>query len=290
MEVTNNFELPEFLADALTEEREPWDNSSDEIRVTTLIRPPQMVRLEQTYWDRLQADITDYFYASLGTAWHKYLENQNQRGLTEIECVAQIPGEATNLVGHLDHYDPNTETLTDHKVTSVWSIVYGGNSDWVTQLNIYAWLLGKHRKYPVRKLQICYALRDWQESKSHEPNYPDAPMGTLHLPLWQFHETEDLIQRLYAAHLASDPRPCTRDETWTKDDTFAVMKQGRKRAIKVFEGEAGATQWLEEQPDKAVMWIQHRPGLPRRCEKYCPVSAFCGQYRALIAEPEGAEA
>ena len=67
---------------------------------------------------------------------------------------------------------------------------------------------------------------------------------------------------------------CSDDSTWTTETTYAVMKEGRKTAIRVFN--------TKEEADSLVYktgcyYVEERKGQHKKCEKYCLVArnGFC---------------
>jgi len=88
--------------------------------------------------------------------------------------------------------------------------------------------------------------------------------------------------------------PCTASERWEKQSTYAVMKKGRKSALRVLETEKDAFQWcadngylLEGNGVKPGFSIEFRQGESTRCEKYCSVRDFCRQYAEIIGANNG---
>jgi hypothetical protein len=76
--------------------------------------------------------------------------------------------------------------------------------------------------------------------------------------------------------------PCTPEEMWEKQEKFAVMKEGGKRAKSVHDTRQEAEIAL---PAKGY-FIEHRPGERTRCESFCQVSAFCTQHQQYLATKE----
>jgi hypothetical protein len=60
---------------------------------------------------------------------------------------------------------------------------------------------------------------------------------------------------------------CTDEERWTTPQKFALMKNGAKRATKLFD--------IKPETVEDGYFIEHRPAVYRRCEDYCSVSKFC---------------
>ena len=75
--------------------------------------------------------------------------------------------------------------------------------------------------------------------------------------------------------------PCTKDERWATDDKFAIMKEGRKSAIKLFDTREDAEKMLESLDDKH--WLQERKGESKKCVDYCVCRDFCPFYKSINA-------
>jgi hypothetical protein len=69
---------------------------------------------------------------------------------------------------------------------------------------------------------------------------------------------------------------------WEKKTTYAVMKNGGKRAKKVFEIKDEAIAFLAQQKD--VHYVETREGGRTRCEGFCQAAPFCGQYQKYLKE------
>ena len=72
---------------------------------------------------------------------------------------------------------------------------------------------------------------------------------------------------------------CTAEERWAKPDTYAVMKKGRKSALRLLPTEEKAKEYIGDQN----LSIEFRKGVSTRCEGYCEVSQFCKQYRESVS-------
>ena len=77
---------------------------------------------------------------------------------------------------------------------------------------------------------------------------------------------------------------CTPDQMWEKPTTYAVMKEGNKRATSVHATEEEAQEALKMVKGKASIVI--RPGERTRCETFCSVNRFCSQYQQYLKEKE----
>jgi hypothetical protein len=83
--------------------------------------------------------------------------------------------------------------------------------------------------------------------------------------------TEVFIQERLKAHFVNPPT-CTDEDRWKKEDSFAVMKTGRKTAMRVLSTLPEAKQWMTQ---NGGTHVDIRKGEYTRCENYCNVSTFC---------------
>ena len=74
--------------------------------------------------------------------------------------------------------------------------------------------------------------------------------------------------------------PCTPEERWSTPTKYAVMKEGRKTAVKVCATEEEAQSFIDDlEKDKDKHTIEVRPGIDKKCEDYCPCYKFCSYYK-----------
>jgi hypothetical protein len=182
--------------------------------------------------------------------------------------------------------------ISDYKVTGAWAAM-NQKVDWVNQLNIYAWLVEKVKRQSVKGIQIIAIIRDWsaREAKTKE-GYPQAPVATLPLPLWSFQEREDYIRGLLRSHseallarsLEESLPECTPEQMWEKPTSWAIQKEGNKRASSVHETKEEAQRTFDQIKDKKLFSIVERPGERTRCATYCQVAKFCDQYQRYLKE------
>ena len=81
-----------------------------------------------------------------------------------------------------------------------------------------------------------------------------------------------------------DIPPCTQEERWSTATKYAVMKEGRKTALKVCDDRETAELFMKSQTGD--LYIQERPGEDKRCMDYCPCAEFCSYYKALLKAEE----
>jgi hypothetical protein len=266
--------LPEPLVKAVT-----WDmNPRTGFSVTDLIQPPRITQLTRRHWDEIEIDASDRIWVLLGSAIHYILEHGET---PDSEREKPLTAEIDNLpiVGRPDL--SHQLTTWDYKITSAWSMVFEseGRTDWHAQLNLYRWLRLKNN-LPTEKLQVCAILRDWQQSKAYDANYPPIPVAIIDIPIWPDEKVESYLKERIRMHLEAEKLPddelplCTTDDMWSKPTTYAIMKPNRKTAVRVCYSREEAEQKMFEGE-----YIVERPGKRSRCLGYCDVRAWCNQFK-----------
>lgn len=271
MKITNQFNLPDSIVNAITFNMRP--PSSDRISVTDLISPPKIRRLKIEHYNELTEDASDRLWALLGKAVHYVLETGAQKeSETETRLEAEMDG--MRIVGISDMLH-GTE-LSDYKITSVFSFLLGVKKEWENQLNVYAWLW-RQRGKPIDSLKIYAILRDWQQSKALvDANYPRIAFHAVCVPLWPIDGQERYIRARLEAHKALNPL-CSDEERWYRGEKWAVYKKGNKTAFKLFDNKEQAEALIKT--DEKKYELQYRNGKYQRCESYCQVSEFCPQWQ-----------
>lgn len=287
MKITNNYNLPEAVYQTLSQSS--YNPGESDYSATTLLKPPRMVQLERRYWDELTEDVMDRVWSLFGQAAHSILEaHATDDALSEERLYADVLGRKVG--GQVDNY--HNKVITDYKVTSAWTLVYGSRiKEWEEQLNIYAYLFGQNG-YDVESLQIVAILRDWDKNKAaaDQLRYPQSPIQIIPLNLWGADQQEAFVYDRVVAMLDNEERSderlefCSAEDMWEQESKYAIMKVGVKKAYKLFDSKEAAEEYhilnLEGRED---YYIQTRPGKRTRCESgYCHVSRFCNQYRQYM--------
>lgn len=275
--ITNKKNLPDTFVKVLERDHHRGADYS----ASQLTKPVQMVHLEKRYSEQIVEDVTDKIWALFGSAVHSIL----QKGETENQLVEEFLKEKigdVTLSGMSDIYENGK--ISDYKVTSAWSWVFIADkmADFESQLNTYAYLFEK-AGFPVENLEIVMILRDWIASKAkHDTSYPDCQVQVIPIRLWTMAERFDYIGgriNLYEAYKDTPDNElpdCTPEERWAKPPKFAVMKKGRKSALKVCDAMEEAEAWMSS--NGKGEYVEERKGEEwKRCE-YCSVSAFCAQF------------
>lgn len=240
------------------------------------------------------------------------------RYLTERR-FSWITKSGLKVTGGVDLIDLVGKTISDYKLTSVYTYIYrnrpGSRSkEWESQLNLYR-LMAEKAGFEINHLKITMMFRDWQPSKAKfDPTYPNQ-IETIELPLWGTDVAESFLESrvalLESFKNVEDDRipPCTAEERWQDHDTHAVYKGTNKTATKVCFSYADACteqgkiaedilskkkgyadmnsmerQVEREQIIRNQLRIEKRKGEPRRCLDYCSANMFCNFYKSYRAE------
>ena len=282
MNLTNKFNLPQSIVNAVA--NDPYDNKGT-LSVTTLLKSPYQRALEVEHKDDIVEDVADRIYSLLGQSVHHILERAgSDEDLVEERFFQEVNGE--RISGQLDLLEADG-TLCDFKVTSVWAILAAmkeGKMEWERQLNMLAWL-AKKDGHGVDKLRIVAIARDWSPSKAKQggDSYPQR-VEAIEFLLWDEDRQLRYIESRIVAHLDPHPKPCSDEDRWAKPDTFAVMKIGGKRALRVLPTLNEASDWFAEylkKHPKEKLHIDERKGENVRCEGYCSVAQFCPHFATL---------
>lgn len=284
MKITNIHNLPAPLVNALS--RDSY-KSVGRISVTGLLKPPRIRALELRHDADIVEDVSERIYRTLGSSLHTLMEsNASPDSLTEERLKVEVLG--WTLSGQPDLLDKDM-TLWDFKLTSVWSFILGGKTDWAKQLQMYAWLYNKHG-FQVKVLKNLLVFRDYSQSeKLRMKDYPEAEAEVVEYEPLPADEVEGFIEERVRLHQDTEKMPddllpgCTPEERWEKPTTWAAMKPGGKRAVRVFESEAEANEYIKNNP---ALEIIKRPGQCVRCERYCKVNKWC-DFWASIAQKDG---
>lgn len=283
MKLTNKKNLPQAIVDAVS--NDPYTMGKADFSVTGLLKPPRMKALERKHWNELEEDVADRLWALYGQIAHGVLERANELDLVEKRFFAEFDGKV--LSGQIDTLSLNGGVLSDFKFTTAWG--FKGNQEpkieWVQQLNMQLELLRQNGK-DAKKLQIIGLLRDWSPSQADkDPSYPQCQIMIHEIPMWPREKTQKFIKERIKAHQeARDSLPlCSKEDRWARDDVFAVMKKGRKTAIKLYSSEDQAIAHADQ---AGSFYVVYRPGQSNRCGRYCSVSKFCSQYLEEINSNE----
>lgn len=288
--LTNKLNLPQPFVDAATSHHEYKPNRYS---VTEVLGGTCEAVLKRRHAGDGEEDVSDRLWAVLGLAVHKVLEMAQSGPEQHQEQWLCVKVGNYELSGIFDLYDEATGTVTDWKVTSVWQVMFGDFDKWRKQTLAYCWML-RQKGHDAHRGQIVAMLRDHQQRKARtERDYPPHPVFTIE---WDFTEEDfkaiesDIFAwfgEVWHQEISDDDmlEPCSPEERWHKPDKWAVMKDGRKRAVRVFESEEEAVALLNslKENDKGHH-MEFREGEDTRCQSYCSVAQFCPYGRKFFQE------
>jgi hypothetical protein len=118
----------------------------------------------------------------------------------------------------------------------------------------------------VTTLEVVAILRDWSrlERMRRGNGYPPHSVAVREIPIWGDEIVEEYIETRVQLHLNEDPPVCTSRDKWEKETTFAVKKEGAKRAVKVCQTKEEAQQYIDEKQSDDLS-IETRKGEAVRC-------------------------
>jgi hypothetical protein len=287
MTLTNKLHLPEGLVKAVSTERH---NEAGCISATTLIQGMKHIILTERHWEKLEDDVSDRIWAIWGQAVHSLLEHEGENEFSEQKMTYTI-GDIT-VTGRIDNYDMRNGIICDYKTASVWKIKYNDFDDWYKQGMIYAWLL-RNNGFAVEKCRFIALLKDHSKSDAaREYTYPNNPVY-----VYEFNVTfADLLkingfirgkvrEYLRCLELSDDEiPPCSPEERWDKAAVYAVMKPGRKSAIRLFDNQVAAETMTAELGKGH--YVEHRSGESVKCQSFCLCCRFCNYYQNCVKSVE----
>ena len=287
MTITNKSGLPEAIVRAVEYYDKEYKQSYNDyeglsISTTTLLNPPIQYWLKQRHGSEIVEDVSDRIWAMYGNAVHNLLEQSaTEDAITEQSLYYEIE-EGKRVTGKPDLIENGT--IYDYKTTSVWSIIYNSSMEsWTNQLNIYKFLAEKNG-IETGELKIVAFLRDWNKNKAEQDsNYPQSKVVVINIAVLPEREVEKMIvDRFYDIvrheYTKDQELPtCSAKDRWQDDTKYAVMKKGRKRAVKIHSNFVDADYHCIELGD--THFVETREGEPKKCLGYCSVNQYCKWYQ-----------
>ena len=282
MKITNNWNVPETLMTLATTEY--YSKGASQYSVTELMSPPRIRRLREQYGDKVVQDVSDNLWQLLGSALHVVMERGITEGYIQEERLF-INVDEIAISGQIDlqKETPDGIVIIDYKFTSAWAVMQD-KVEWEQQLNVYKWLVEKVKKRKVAGLQICAFIRDFSRHEKKE-GYPKAPIHMVDIPMWDAVKTETYVRDRLEQHrnakmfqdFGEELPLCSDEDRWMRETVYAVKREGRKTAIKLFKSIEEATELAEKEKG----YVETRKGEPVRCTgNYCGVAEWCNQYQS----------
>jgi hypothetical protein len=284
MKITNKQNLPAPIVALLS--RNYYSKGASQYSVTELMSPPKIRRLREQYDADMEIDVTKMIASQLGTFMHGKLEAKEVEGYTNEERIfTEVDGIVISGAIDLQQQVEGGVVIIDYKFVKAWSVKQG-KDDWTTQLNIYKWLVESVKRVPVKGLQICAIIKDYSAHDTSE-GYPEAEAVMIDIPMWDSVTTEAYVRKRLEMHrnakvnheFGEELQACTDEERWMSETVFAVKREGRKSAIRLFKTIEEATELAEKEKG----YVETRQGEPKRCTgDFCGVSKWCKQYQGEI--------
>ena len=219
--------------------------------------------------------------------------------IVERRLFYRDPVTQKMISGQIDLVKPD-DIVTDYKMMSIWEGINGLKPEKIQQLNLYNLLAvyGKNEDGSAglaiepRQLQIVSLYRDWSKNKAAQAlqrgdlGYPQKQVRVWKVAKWPVAEAADFLQQRIQIHMRAeaieedDDLPfCSEEERWQRPSTWAVMKKGRKSALRVLNSHNDAEDWMVTQ--QKGEYIEERRGQAIRCENYCDAAPFCNQWQEI---------
>lgn len=286
MKTTNKMNMPAAFVNYVSNVRH---NAEGTLSATTLLQGDKQIVLYDRHFEELEQDAADLVWATFGTAFHSVMERQEDDAFKEEAFEVQV--DDWKVTGRVDRYDMEHEILEDWKTASVWKVIYGEFKDWKAQGLTYAWLM-KQNGLEVKRCRFVALLKDHSKKDAkNKEGYPQKPVY-----IYEFDVTEaDLeatearirakIKSVTESYKLQDDEiaPCSEEERWATATKYAVMKDGRKTALKVCDSMLEAELYIKQVGGTRV---EVRPGESKKCAEYCPCAEFCNFYHEYVEKTE----
>ena len=295
MKITNRLGFPEWLHDVLRWCFGQYERGAADFTVTELAQPVTQRTLMRKHEDEVEQDISQIVDLVIGKAVHLFFETALKTlGIEHIEFEKRITatysvgGKLVTVSGQYDAYDTKTRTLWDFKVVKSFAAKMGPKPDYIAQLNTYADLMERTGKPGPKALKNLYIIKDWSaDDAARDPEYPQAPLIIIEIPLMTPVDRAAWVVGRIGAHQVGTA-PCSSEEMWERPGKNAVMRIGRKSALKLFDPEQKAE--AEAFAKANGGFVETRKGRRIRCERYCAVSKFCSDWQAFNKDVKEVEA
>lgn len=127
MKITNQFNLPDVVVDALLQD--DYTKGKSNRSVTSLIDSPRVAILQRNNEHRIEQDVVDFLWSRFGTSVHGMFEkavanNEHANVISEERMYAEVRGWTISGAVDLQEVYDDGVLISDYKVTSVWSVIH----------------------------------------------------------------------------------------------------------------------------------------------------------------------
>lgn len=278
MRVTNKYNLPQAVVDAV----QRHDHRKGNFSVTQLLKGSTEIALEMMNSDKLEMDVSDMFNMLLGTAVHKVLEEQQRDGVLNEHYMETTVFAGMTVSGCADYIDTTIKEIGDYKSCSAWKVIFKDYDDWREQTKSYLYLWYVETGELWHDARVTAIIKDFSQTDAErKPDYPKKPIVSI-----PFHFTdaeifgvaerwEEKIVEVLQKLVSQDFGCCSEKERWAKPPKFALMKEGRISAVKLYDSQEECKKAVEE--NGKGFYMESRSGEDTKCDRYCVVGkcGFC---------------
>lgn len=291
MNYTNELNLPQPFVEAVKSNHVYKPNRYS---VTEVLGGTCEAILKRRHDSDITDDVSQRVWSLFGTAVHKVLQEASATETQLQENWISVPIEGTpyELSGIFDLYDDSTGTVTDYKTAGTIKWQKQEFDDYKMQVLLYCWML-QQMGFEAWNGEIVMILRDWVKSKARFDS--DYPQHQVQKVAWRFNNhdmelAENFIAGWFTEVQEQEKRPdsklipCTQEQRWHKDDKWAVVKLGAKRATRVLDSEDAANSLAAQLSEKQGkgFHVEYRKGEDTKCLMYCPVAQFCPHGQTVL--------
>ena len=285
----NELGLPDWLVEVVEQTRNQYDpGEKTDYSATSLLVPPMIYTLQKEH--QPEEDVSNALPAFFGTCVHNQIEyflKDNPRYIVEERLyhtfyIPDAPGDKKEYVvsAQIDLFDKENKELSDHKLSKMYSF-QKEKFEYEAQLNLQQYLLRKKYGEVVESIKINGFAKDWSAA-GRGRDYPPSAYIPVDFPVWADEDVEAWVAHCVVEKeqaLNGQIRLCDSRERWQTPSKIALMKKGRKSAVKLYDSMEEAERALAEKDEKH--YIEDRPGIDIRCtnEVFCPVREHCSYYQ-----------
>lgn len=287
IKLTNRLNLPNAFIKAI--QNDPYDpddgGQKSDYTITGLLKPARMAQLSKEH--TIVEDAADRLFSLQGQIIHGILERSKEDLEAEGYIVEKrfyktytVDGREFVISAKVDVFDPMAARLSDYKYTSVAAAKKGLKDEHKWQVNFQAELV-RSAGFVVVQADATILMRDWSAERVYA-GYPSSPAMVHNVPLLTTQEIDAfVVERIRAHEAAKVTLPqCSDEERWSRP-TFAVVKEGSAKAIRVFDSLNEANSFTAA---KDQYQVKVRAGKSIRCMRYCPVRSVCSQAKEAMEE------
>lgn len=280
MKITNKLDLPQVFVEIAKKNNEDYEFNPNSYGVTTLLKPIREIILSRRYREENEQDVSDMINLLFGSAFHKMFEVIQEDNVLKEQKVSYNVLDDMYLSGIYDRFNTKTYTIEDYKTSSVNKTDF---SDYKLQGLMYAYLLRKNGLF-VENIKFYVFYKDYKSTMKDKKQ--------VEVLEWQVNSSdlqdiEIMIKDKFQAikdnlNVDDNKLPmCSDSERWYSGEKYAVMSSKNTRAIRVFDNEQDAIDYLNSGVGE---YVEKRGGYNMKCEKYCSARKFCPFAKEIIKE------